>query len=1010
MQMIVLGMHRSGTSAVARLLNMMGAYFAPENMELPATTDNPKGYWERRDVVNLHEEILTHLRIKWDNIHQFELDKLTPEIHELFGARIKEIVLKMDANRPWLLKDPRLCLLMPLWQPYCELPLYIYVYRHPVQIAQSLAKRDNLSLSYALALWEKYTLLSLQATTNAPKLIVSYHDLIENPIITTHKLYAQLLEQQIQGLRLPTDKEILAFLDPNLFRQRGTDELQNQYINQQQLALVQQFSSGEIFNLASLPYLSQGAHELLAAHDTHQSLLTHFNALHEENEIHKSRLSDYHAIVLNRDSEIEKRDTLIQQKDAEIVSLIEQLKNHAELAQAKTELIATQNNLLKQKYAYEEKTRKLEHTVQALYADIQATFNSISWKLGSYATRLILMLTFKQQTRTAQHHIEEIMRDFSQYSRIPINTTVEKNNAPSYLTKVGARDYTAWVQNYDTFDEKQRQKMQSIIETWQKKPLISIIMPTYNTEARWLKAAIESVLTQVYPHWELCIADDASKKPHVKQILEEYANKDKRIKVVFREQNGHISAASNSALELATGEYIAFLDHDDELMPNALFWMVEDILNYPQCKLWYSDEDKIDENNKRFDPYFKSDWNPDLFLSHNLITHLAVYEATLLKQLGGLREGFEGAQDYDLALRFTEQVHPSEIRHIPRILYHWRAISGSTATAPDEKPYALLAAIKAIGEFLQRKKIKAEVMENPEIRGTLRVRYELPYVKPLVSLIIPTRNGFKLLKQCIESIWEKTDYRSFEILIVNNQSDDKETLDYMQQLEQLNKARIIDYPYEFNYADMNNCAAQHAKGELIGLLNNDIEVINEDWLSEMVSHALRPEVGIVGARLWYPDNTLQHGGVVIGIAGAAGHAHKAFPKGHVGYMGRAALIQNFSAVTAACLVMRKAVFTQAGGLDAEHLKVAMNDVDLSLKMNELGLRVVWTPYAELYHHESATRGYEDTPEKAARYEQEKDYMRQRWAAHWAADPMYSPNLTIEAQDFSLAFPPRVSIL
>jgi GT2 family glycosyltransferase len=378
--------------------------------------------------------------------------------------------------------------------------------------------------------------------------------------------------------------------------------------------------------------------------------------------------------------------------------------------------------------------------------------------------------------------------------------------------------------------------------------------------------------------------------------------------------------------------------------------------------------------------------------------------------MGGFREGYEGAQDYDLALRAIEHLTPAQICHIPRVLYHWRTIDGSTAKDADEKPYAIIAAQQAIREHLTRCNIEAEVMEAPDLPGTIRVQYTLPSQLPLVSLIIPTRNNLELLHRCIESIANKTDYDPIELLIINNNSDDPATLTYLRQLEANNQARIIDYPQPFNYADMNNKAVEYAQGEIIGLINNDVEVINSEWLSEMVSHLLRPEVGIVGARLWYPNDTLQHAGVILGMGGVAGHAHKGLPRGNPGYFNRANLIQSFSAVTGACLIMQKSNFLAVGGLDAEHLSIAFNDIDLCLKIREQSLRIVWTPYAELYHHESASRGYEDTPEKMVRFEKECLYMKKRWGNLLLTDPAYNPNLTLETQDFALAWPPRVAIL
>jgi len=700
-----------------------------------------------------------------------------------------------------------------------------------------------------------------------------------------------------------------------------------------------------------------------------------------------------------------------------------QLSSHAQELVSKNQQIST---LTQRVHKQEENVQRLWGWVMALQADIFAVFNSLSWKTGRSLTHAMMRLTLRSPGATAEDHIRTLLaniahhraarpEDFSSIESTcssDIATTISASpvpDAPRAALHHSPIDYQRWIKNYDTLNSKIIKRMQQQIAEWGHKPIISIVMPTYNTEEKWLRAALESVIAQIYPNWELCVADDASTQPRVRQVLQEYANRDQRIKVVLREKNGHISAASNTALELATGEYVGFLDHDDTLAVHALFWVVRDINQYPNHKLWYSDEDKINENNDRYDPYFKSDWNYDLFLSHNLVTHFAVYRTDLIRKIGGLREGYEGAQDYDLVLRVIEQISPTEIRHIPRVLYHWRAIATSTAVSPDAKPYALLAAQKAIAEHLDRKGMQATVMDAPEIRGANRVQYQLPSAPPLVSILIPTRNAVELVRMCVESILDKTDYKNYEILIINNNSDDPATLNYMEKLEMDGKARVVDYPYPFNYAAMNNYAVEHAHGEVIVLLNNDIEVINGDWLTEMVSHALRPDVGAVGARLWYPDNTLQHGGVVLGIGGVAGHAHKAFPRGNVGYFGRAALLQNFSAVTGACLAVRKAVYLTVGGLDAEHLTVALNDVDFCLKMSELGLRVVWTPYAELYHHESATRGYEDTPEKSARYEKERLYMKGRWENFLLMDPAYSPNLTLETQDFVYSWPPRISL-
>lgn len=570
--------------------------------------------------------------------------------------------------------------------------------------------------------------------------------------------------------------------------------------------------------------------------------------------------------------------------------------------------------------------------------------------------------------------------------------------------EVARSDYMEWVRRYDMLTDESRNAIRERIHNFRHMPLISVIMPVYNPQLEWLMEAIESVRRQIYPHWELCIADDASTDKKIRSILERYSKEDKRIKVIFREENGHVSAASNSALELAEGDWMALLDHDDLLAEHALFWVADAINRNPNVSLIYSDEDKIDKSGRRFDPYFKCDWNVDLFYSHNLISHLGVYRADLLKEIRGFREGLEGSQDYDLALRCIERIEPKHIYHIPKILYHWRAHDKSTAQAENAKPYAISAGERALNEHFQRERINArtECCDHG-----YRVRYALPAQPPLVSLIIPTRNGLQLLQTCVQSILEKTTYPNYEILIVDNSSDDQAILQYFKVLQSNPMISVIHDNRPFNYSELNNAAVKLVKGEIAGFLNNDLEVISPEWLSEMVSHALRKDVGAVGARLWYPDETIQHCGVVLGMGGVAGHAHKRLPRNHHGYFGRASLIQSFSAVTAACLVIRKSVFEEAGGFNEEDLQIAFNDIDFCLRVCEKGYRNVWTPYAELYHHESATRGYEDSAEKQMRFVKEVQWMKKRWGDMLLKDPAYSPNLTLDHDDFSLAWPPRI---
>lgn len=570
--------------------------------------------------------------------------------------------------------------------------------------------------------------------------------------------------------------------------------------------------------------------------------------------------------------------------------------------------------------------------------------------------------------------------------------------------------YAAWVATYDSLTPDGADRIRQKLAGLKRRPLISVLMPVFNPPEKWLVRAIESVRRQLYTHWELCIADDASTAPHVRKILERFRKKDPRIKIVVRETNGHISAASNSALALAHGEFTALLDHDDEIRPHALACVALELDAHPDADLVYSDEDKIDENGHRYDAYFKPDWNPDLFLVQNYLSHLGVYRTLLLREVGGFRVGYEGSQDWDLAMRVIERTAPERIRHIPKILYHWRAVPGSTAMLIGAKNYAVQAAEKVITEHFARIGVTATI--SPTKGSYWRIHYPLPAPPPRVTLIIPTRNRLNVLRPCVASLLEKTTYPHFEILIIDNDSDDAETLAYLQELEHgaapaegAPRVRVARFPGEFNFSALNNFGVRQTDAPVVGLLNNDLEVINGDWLDEMVSHALRPDIGCVGAKLYYPDDRIQHAGVILGIGGVAAHAWQTHPRGAAGQAHRNLLQQNLSAVTAACLVIRREVFLEAGGFD-EQLKVAFNDVDFCLRIRAAGYRNFWTPYAELYHHESASRGAEDTLEKRDRFRREVEYITDKWGDVLVNDPAYNPNLTLTINDFTLAIPPR----
>ena len=566
----------------------------------------------------------------------------------------------------------------------------------------------------------------------------------------------------------------------------------------------------------------------------------------------------------------------------------------------------------------------------------------------------------------------------------------------------GDDSYVRWVEGFDTVGTRERIVLRRDLRALSRHPLISIVMPVYNSDLVHLSAAINSVRAQIYGNWELCIADDASTDPLVAQTLKEHAAADSRIKLTFRERNGHIAACSNSALQLATGEWVALLDQDDLLPEHALAIVAATIRDYPEAGLIYSDEDKIDESGTRCSPFFKPDWNPELLLGQNYISHLGVYRRALLLEISGFREGYEGSQDHDLALRCVEKLQPAQIRHIPRVLYHWRMTEGSAAAVSEAKPYAQEAARRAIADHLQRKDIAGTVVPCPENPYWYRVIYGLPSPAPLVSIIIPTRDQVALLQRCLTSLRENTDYTPIEIVIVDNGSREPETHALFREMSRNTSAQILTDTGEFNFSRLINHGARAARGEILALMNNDVETEKTDWLREMVSHAIRREVGAVGARLWYPNGRLQHAGVVLGLHGLASHAFQHFPPQPISPMNRTfVLSQNYSAVTAACMVLRKAIFDDLGGFD-ENLPSNFNDVDFCLRLRERGWQVIWTPFADLIHHESASRG----PAENAQWPREAAYMQKKWDEQLQRDPFYNPNLS-HSVGFTLAWPPRI---
>ncbi len=716
----------------------------------------------------------------------------------------------------------------------------------------------------------------------------------------------------------------------------------------------------------------------------------------------------YHQVLQKHHFLIEKSlDHIIEQLNAGNLSSLQEKRNlQSNVAKLQTVLLHSREELK----SFQQLTAQLQQRIQYLennwYQKIKVSVNRIK------------KIFFKKKspgTGTLKRILDFIRFLFSKagmgiFRKILKNifrkTYLLLENRPVQIRYLDESDH----ENIFTYDnwikskldrEKQWAYYENQMDKRQHQPLISIIMPVYNTPLKFLKQAIESVSAQLYPHWELCIADDCSTERKVSKMLHTFSVKDKRIKVVYRKENGHISQASNDALALATGEYVLLFDHDDLLAANCLSEIALAVHSNPNAEIIYSDEDKISEDGTHQAPHFKPDWAPDHLLSRNYIGHVTVIKKSLIEKVKGFRVGFEGSQDYDLLLRVTEI--SNHIVHIPKVLYHWRIHQLSAAQGEDVKPYAYIAAKKALSEALNRRGLRGDVKYLSGLRG-YRIDYEIE-TPGKISIIIPTKDQAELLKNTLDSIIEKTIYRNYEIIILNNNSTTKQLSDllalYLDRYHELIK--VVDAHFPFNFSKLMNTGVQYASGQYYLLLNNDVEVIHGNWLSTLLSYAQQERIGAVGARLLYPDDTIQHAGVVIGLGGIAGHTFVGAYKDEPGYFNYIQSVNNYSAVTAACLMVRKTAWEKVQGMD-ETFEVEYNDVDFCLKLYEAGYYNVYLPQVELYHYESATRGHPHQSKPSyERHLREMKLFKDKWQHFIDHDPFYNPNLNRGVHDFSMNF-------
>ena len=610
-----------------------------------------------------------------------------------------------------------------------------------------------------------------------------------------------------------------------------------------------------------------------------------------------------------------------------------------------------------------------------------------------YDDNLRIAISAEHRLEQIAHQLEEVRRELSIVRE---------------LTSLPMADYEHYFRRFYTLGSSEISELRTRAATLDYQPLISVVLPVYETRPKFLAEAIESVLRQAYTRWELCIADDASSDEGLRELIRSRAQRDGRIKYSFAEENAGLASNTNRALRLATGDYVAFLDHDDLLTADALY-CVALALQQRRYGLLYSDEDVIDVDGRHLRPHFKPTWNYELMLAENYVCHLLVLERSLVEELGGLRHGFDGCQDRDLVLRAYEAIGETSIRHIPRVLYHWRTNPSSVHMTEANRDGIVARSVKCVQEHLDRTAQKATALAGDAAFYTCRVRWSLPVPQPRISIIVPTKDRLDLLAPCITSLLERTSYSNAHVVIVNHDSTDPATLSYLDVLSQGDRVTVLDYSGEFNWSALNNFAAARTEGDVLCFLNNDVLVIEPDWLDELVSHALRPEVGAVGAKLLYADGTVQHAGIVLGPGGFAAHAFQRLPRSDGGYLGRASCVQRVSAVTGACLVCRRDVFEELGGFDAIDFAIGLNDVDFCLRLQERGYCVVWTPHSVLYHFESKSRGYDDAAQTSrTRLAAEAARLRARWQSVIDRDPHYNPHFDATAPPYErLALPKRL---
>jgi GT2 family glycosyltransferase len=889
---LVVGMHRSGTSAVASALGELGLALPREGDLLGARFGNEKGHFESLSLMSLGDDALRQLGGTWDDPPELPPDPAnSEELRRLSEAAPGIFEAAFDApDRPVCWKDPRTALLVPFWRQVIDRPIAgVLVGRDPLEVARSLDRRNGLGLPLCLALWERYVRRSMEGLRGLPVFVSVFADIINDP-----EQWKSEIAEWLSSLGL-TPRDRVVPLDPESQHERRARE--------------QEPAADKLV----LPAQMQLYGELLSLRGPHERF-------------------DYEPAG----AEAPWTTALLEQRR-------DSIRLWRGLGWAASEIRA-----------------QLPETPLGATSPGPAP---ITWDLDAPGR-------YPLDATNDEPRYHRWLEDRGETTTIAPRTGLAAPvTGPASASATGSASGPSPAATLPG-------------------PMFSIVVPCWRPPIWALDRCISSVLTQDFASFELCLCDDGSNDPALSARLEEAAHLDPRVHVDRLEQNGGISTATNRAIERATGRYLVFLDNDDELHVSALVTLAEAIARYEADNggvppdLVYSDEDKIDETGRRFMPAFKPDWSPDLLLSNAYMCHVLVVRRELVAALGGLRSEFDGAQDHDLMLRVTEQT--DRILHVPEILYHWRIMLGSAAGDPNAKPWALEAGRLAVADAVRRRGIDADVIHHGTIGGSYHVRRR-PSGRHLVSAIIPFRDEAALLAACYRSFIERPGYEQFELLLVDNDSALPETRAVLNELSRDQRVRVVQAPGPFDFAAINNAAAAKARGDLLLFMNNDVEARGDGWLAAMVAQAERPEIGAVGARLLFPDGTIQHAGVAVGVCWGAAHLLQGIEGHRPGYLSLTSVTRNFMAVTAACMMTRRSVFEEMGGFDAS-LPIAFNDTDFCLRLHEAGYLVVCTPLAELVHHESKSRGHSDDAK-------ELPYFRSRWrSVMLAGDPYYNPNL------------------